>query len=412
MFIIQRSFPFLGILSFYCGMFFLPSLASAEDVESLIQKLNSPQRSERVNAEKSLIASGKKGLKEIEKQIELESEFSFQLQKIADTIRDNIASDSLLGTRISIGGNQSFTMQQMVEGIVEQTDFQVRVVDEFKQTPVTIPAQEIPFWKGIDLLGKEVGIGWQVQNKEIIFDPTFELLTGATTYPKSLRVEAVESRLKQSLLRINFRVDVEPEITPYFLKIRDQDFRLIDKVSSPMNLIPPFNRDAVREITVSNQSGFKFYVDFKSDDVIDTNSLTLNGKVEIVCAAQVREATSSLDNDEQIDPQVAVLKYEQTRNLLKLLARVKLPEELASFDSHRITLLHNEVWLSLKEDQRIAPVSKRIVQSVGGIHDVEFIFKVDEKLTPDVRFIYAYPNNVTTLSADFEVHGIAYNPAQ
>ncbi|MBT5020260.1 MAG: hypothetical protein HON04_16125 [Planctomicrobium sp.] len=57
-------------------------------------------------------------------------------------------------------------------------------------------------------------------------------------------------------------------------------------------------------------------------------------------------------------------------------------------------------------------MSKRIVQSVGGIHDVEFIFKVDEKLTPDVRFIYAYPNNVTTLSADFEVHGIAYNPAQ
>lgn len=394
----------------FWGTLHLPTLASAEEIENLIQKLNSPQRSVRISAEKSLIATGEEGLLVIEEQLGIDSEFSFQLQRIANTIREQIASASLLGTRISIGGDETSTIHQVIEEIVEQTGFQVRVIDDSKQTPVMISAQEIPFWKGIDLLGSQANVGWQILNgKEIVFNPDFQLRPGATAYPKSLRVAAIQARLKQSLLRVNFRVDAEPDVNPYYLKIRDQDFRLIDSVSSPMNLIPPFNRDAAREITIGDQAGFEFHVDFQMDEEIETDSLTLNGKVEIVCAAHTREAIISLEKNGQTDPQVAVINSKQTRNRLKLLARIRLPEELASFDSHRITLLHKEAWLSLKNDQRIAPQSKKIVRTAGGTHDVEFFFEVAQDLTPDAHFVYAHPSHVMTSTAEFEIQDFSYN---
>ncbi len=380
------------------------------DTDLLIQQLRSPERAKRIAAQRKLIDLGEAVLPRFKNVNNSKPTLAFHLQQIEEKIRLRLAMRSLSGTLITIQHQEPARLEPLTKSLSDQAGMSVSVETQLGNLPVQIDLKDQPFWKAIDTLSEKADVGWRRDRSGITFSAQALLKHGATDYPKCLRVAAIHQvprkifrrRSRQNLVRISFRVDVEPAIVPYFLTVRDQQFELR---SSDNQILSPFNPDAVREIPLVAQPWFEFAVDFHSESAITADDFGLDGEVELFCAARTTEIEVPLQDKKQADARVQFVSQVENATEQRVVVDILLPERVEQFDSHRLALLHRDAALLL-ENQRVPPQQMRIIEIDGQKHRVEYIFQESGKQSGQAKFVYSYPDLFTSLPVSFKIRGI------
>lgn len=409
-----RVWTFVSALPF-CIIGLSAETVAEESFENLILKLQSEDRAARTSAARELSEGGEETLRDLEAYNSADSNLEYQLRVISTKLRQRIARESLDGTQVTVGRPNEFTLQYAVESVSRQSHFEVHVAEEDRAKKLQFEQVKVPFWKSIDLIAQQADVGWEIENGDIVFDSNFRLRQGAVAYPKSMRIAAIHSResrgfssrAKRGIVRINFRVDIEPHITPYFVTVKDQDFLLKAKTKSgPVEFIP-FNPSSVREIGAVGEPAIGFYVDFQNDEMARLDDFLLEGSLSVLSAAKTAEIVLPLRALQQNEAELRVLEFDKADEKFRVLVAVDLPQELTRFDSHRLGVLHQQVWLNSKTGTRLPPKSTRIAKIEGQTHKVEFVFNAVQGSFEEFQFVYRYPQFVTTLSVDFAIDSMA-----
>lgn len=378
--------------------------------ELLIQQLRSSSRAKRIEAERELIDLGEGVLPHFRNLNHSDPALSFHLKQIEEEIRLRLAMDTLNGTLVTLQNTQPVALEQLTKTLTDQASMSVGVDSRLRNLPVQVEVNQQPFWKVIDELSQQADVGWSRDRSGVTFAAQALLKYGATDYPKCFRVAAIHHaprksfrrRLRQNLVRISFRVDVEPVIVPYFLTVRDRHFELR---SSDNQTLSPFNPDAVREIPLVAQPWFEFTVDFHSESEVKANEFELDGEVELFCAARTTQIEVPLNDEEQTDARVQFVSKRSNTTEQRVVADIFLPEGSEQFDSHRLALLHQDAW-RVEEGQNVPARQTRIVEIDGQKHRVEFVFPKAIGQQDQATFIYNYPDLFTSLPVSFKIRGI------
>lgn len=408
---------FLLILLISLGLTGCAKVVAAEprSVDELLQQLQSDQRAERLEAERRLIEKGEEILDAIAPREAFDSALQFRLAKIRSRILQQAASQTLNGTRVTMKDRRVLPLGTVSQIISQQTGNDLRADPTVSQLEVNLLAEDEPFWKVVDKLSEAGDIGWGRTAGGVKFSPEFDIKHDQAAYPKCLRVAAFH-RLQQQrfrgstrkgLVRLSFRVDVEPLVTPYFLEVHDQNFQL--RGDAGVSFFP-FNVAASREIPFVGESQFEFTIDFRVDEnsLAETRTVKefeLAGELELFCAARKTEIVVPLQAEADNQRLVQIVSTKREKAGMVITAEIEMPEGIEVFDSHRLALLHRGVVLRIGNEQ--IPVRQhRMTFAEGRRHTVEFTFATEVPVSEQVHFVYRYPQLFATLPVSFEIGGI------
>ncbi|WP_417849965.1 hypothetical protein [Thalassoglobus sp.] len=395
---------------------FAPFPASAidrEDVSLLILQLNASTRSERVQAERQLIDLGEEILPLIKQFRETNPELDFQLQTLKRKIQAETAASSLEGTMISLPSATPVKLREAVQQIRAQSEIDVSVAPSVEEVIVQVKDEKQSFWSAVDSLSKSGDLGWFHEDHSLLFSPRALLKHGATDYPTCFRVAAVHhlprqffrGRNRDTLSNIGFRIDVEPHIEPFFIKIHDQDFRL---TSSNQEELLPFNPDAKRVVERSSNPWFEFSISFLNDDPITSELVDVAGKGQLFCSARQQLLRRSLNSQSEIVEPMQGFSVQEKNDSLVVDMTLLMDEGIQQLDSHQLALLHRNVWLVSEDQQRVKPIRKEVLRIEGLKHSLQFTFPKPESDLEQTDFQYLYPEFLTTTPFEFSVKGIEY----
>lgn len=390
--------------------------AEPNPIQALIEQLGSEKRIERAEAETRLKELGEEALGAIESALQTESATSFQLQNIADAIRLDLAKRALTGTRVTIEPQNGTTLGSIAEFISKQTDYDVLVTPELSRLPAPVEIRDQPFWLAIDTLGRAADVGWDHIQTGVQYSPTAQKRFAIADYPQCLRVAAAQPllpktfrrRLRSQLVRIGFRVDVEPNITTYFLTVKDKAFSLHSQSDSGERINGPFNPGAVREVAPTSPEAFEFTIDFETENPITTETLNVKGEVELFCSAKTDHLRIALTPSSSEPGKLSIVSLERQESGLKLTIDIIMPKGIEEFDSYRQSMLHQRCWLIDQNSEKIPFEQKRIVTITGAKHRVEFLFSTLSSDVSNWTLAYDCPAVLTHYPISFHIREMPY----
>ncbi|WP_145196112.1 hypothetical protein [Thalassoglobus polymorphus] len=392
----------------------LPAIAiDREDVSLLIHQLNANTRSERVQAERQLVDLGEEILPLVKQFRKTNPELDFQLQTLQRKIQAETAARALKGTLISFPSKKPITLREAVQLIHAQSEIDVIVAPSVEEVVVQIAEEKQSFWSAIDSLSKSGDLGWLHENHSLLFSPRALLKHGAKDYPTCFRVAAVHQiprqlfrgRNRDTLTNIGFRIDVEPHIEPFFVRIHDQDFRL---TSSNQEALLPFSPDAKRVVERGANPWFEFSISFLNNNPITSEIVDVDGKGELFCSARQQLLRRSLASQSKVAEPVQSFSVQEQSDSIVVDIALLMDEGIQQLDSHQLALLHRNAWLVVENQQRIEPIRKEVLRIEGLKHSVQLTFPKPESDLDQIEFQYLYPEFLTTTSFEFSVKGIEY----
>lgn len=392
----------------------VPKTAAAQEVQELVELLDSDERVKRILAERELIRRGENVLEELQTVALKHPASEFHLERIASAIRSQVVQSALAGTKVTLPTDSQLSLGQATELIDQQTLFLVSCAPPLFPLKWNADLRDVPFWKALDELGQAADVGWERREHELLFTPDAMLKNGAPTYVDCFRIAAVHRLQKQSfrrrsaraLTRVSLRVDVEPTVTPYWLTLRDRDFQLNCDKMQPDSAISVFNPDAVREVSTVAGPWFEFSVDFTDSELPADQALNLRGTIEVFCAARTTAMELPLVTKDSANLRVKLVSSSQEGQELRIIVDVIMPQGVEKFDSHRLTLLHRDAELNLGSGVKRSPAHQQIIEMEDFRHRVEYMFRVTDPISMETQFTYRYPDYFTSRSLTFEIQGI------
>lgn len=385
--------------------------ASSADIEiqQLVEQLSSSKRSERIWAEEKLLNAKLNVLPELTTLAEQKREHRFQLLKLIEKIRKRAAEETLLGQTVLLD-QERFTAEERVKQVRQQTGIDLRLPSNLLKQPTTMEAGQYPFWQVVDELSKELNCNWQWDQASIYFVSSQSEEDVSREYVDCLRVQVLQSEKRQNLrskfrrglMRLNFQFDLEPTVRPFLLNLAANDFQLTSTTDEGDWIGKPFSPGSKLELPAGESPRFKASLDFIARDLPEDTDLSVKGKIELMCSARPREIRASLLNKESIQPELKIVETSEKANKIVVTVDIQLPEELAEFDSHRLSLLHQDAWLDSSDGTRSKPEQVQILSHTGSRHRVEFSFLSDHAKNTEA-FVYLYPDQVVFFPVSFKM---------
>ena len=402
------SYFWMAVVTALFGFVYNASSADI-DIQQLVEQLNSSKRSERIRAEEKLLNAELNVLPELTTLAEQKREHRFQLLKLIEKIRKRAADQTLRGQTVFFD-QERFTADERVKQVLKQTGIDLRLPSNVLKQPTTMESGQYPFWQVVDELSKELNYDWQWNQASIYFVSSQSKEDVSREYVDCFRVQVSQSEKRQNLrrqfsrglMRLNFQFDLEPTVRPFLLNFAANDFQLTSTTDEGDWIGKPFSPGSKLELPAGKSPRFKMSLDFMARDLPEDADLSVNGKIELICSARPREIRASLLNKKSIQPELKIVETSEKANKILMTVDIQLPEELAEFDSHRLSLLHQDAWLESSDGTRSKPEQVQILSHTGSRHRVEFSFSSDHAMHTGT-FVYLFPDHVVLFPVSFKV---------
>ncbi|MEW4490209.1 hypothetical protein AB1L42_19145 [Thalassoglobus sp. JC818] len=384
---------------------------NSKSVEQLVALLDSPKRAERVEAERRLIQLGESAIPDLEKLSVDNPIIDIQLDRIRNEIRKLAATRTLEGTRFSFDAPNEVNIQEFIQKLTGSTGNLVLTDPPNLSRRVRFEGKDVPFWQVIDEVCLHHDLGWRTSSNAVVLSTSERTRYDVADYVKCVRIGGIVQRQRQGfrqrrrgeLIRVEFRIDVEPQVVPFFAQVFDRDFELADE-----NLTAtPFNPDAGHELLFRGGRTAVFTIDFQTESEAIEFPISASGFITLFCAARREPIAIALDILQQSpDNRVRLEGISRTPAETIIRLSIQLPHNADELRSHRLGLLHRDVKLQLANGQTTASSRVELLSRRGLIHSLEVRFPSDVEAT---HLIYGMPELLTFLPVPFEIHGLERN---
>lgn len=365
---------------------------SPSEVRTLVDRLSSPRRADREEAERRLLDAGPAILPHLPIPAATADPAAREtLRRLRTALERRLAEESLAPTRVTWSGQA--TPAELAAIITAQTSNVVEIAaadDSQESPPLTVDWQQTPFWEAVGELMTRGKFG-------MVPPPAREADTPASL-PRRVRlaplggvvdgqavqtvagaaasgvfrweVVHLERRIPASgeeappLLRVQYRLRAEPRLRPLFVDYREAELR----IAADGRWLAPFNPQASRQPDFSREGTVEFSVDYLAEDLSASVPLRVLAQcaVEFAAAPQeivfrplhdrlpiVRRAgnvVASLDRLGELPPaESAGPTLSSSGDGRRAFVRLTLRYDEGGpvFESHRIAMVHREVSLVL-----------------------------------------------------------------
>ena len=449
---VYRSCMINGLMSGLC-LFVLLSLTSVtlaappaskaseqktingKQVEELIRQLDANQRMVRQRAELALVELGKPVLNLLPAP-ELVSSPSVHeaLQRIRLQIEKQAARESIKASLVNLQGR--FPLQQILQTIMKQTDNQLdwaRLSESQLKQQLDVRLIATPFWQAIDELTHKVPVTYQINGPrdQIHFEqlPTLQSDSApeaAVCYDGPFRITAEHVQTRplagsedQDLLRITFRIQVEPRLRPLFLSYAA---RKLQAEGSSGNSLPPFNPGAKYELPLGEGGkNLNITMQWVLERGQHPQAVRVHGHLEMELAAETLPITfrdlSASQGAVRRRGNVSVELIDVERNQLpgsqNLNVRIALSYDYGgpAFESHRTWIYHNRAYLEDAEGKKIwlGGSSQTTLESTGKIGVLYRFTGLPATARPD-QFTYLAPTLITAAPIELRFEKLELPP--
>ncbi|TWT58204.1 hypothetical protein KOR42_15750 [Thalassoglobus neptunius] len=387
------------------------SVPDEKKVSQLISQLDSPSRAERVQAERSLIQLGEQAIPALEEFPTDDPVIAIHLDRIRLAIRKTAATETLEGTRFSFEASQGIGIQEFIRNLTEATGNEVVTDPPSLSRRIQFHGDDIPFWQVIDDVCLHNDLGWRTSSQSVVLSTSERTRYDVADYVKCVRIGGTVQRQRQGfrqrrrgqLIRVEFRLDVEPQVVPFFAQVFDRDFELSNETLTAT----PFNPDAGHELLFRGGRTAVFTVDFQTNSETIEFPVNASGFITLFCAARREPITVALNSREQTpDNRVRLEGISRTPDETIVRLSVQLPHNADELRSHRLGLLHRDVKLHQNDGQVTSPTRIELLSRRGLLHSLEVRFPTGAEAT---HLTYGMPELLTFLPVPFEIHGLERN---
>ncbi len=386
-----------------------------ERISGLVSGLDAETRAERSAAESELMGLGPAVLDHLPPPDLLESAAAQDaLRRIRSQLELQAAEDSVRPSRVVLAGRSS--VAAAAAELERQTGNAVRLElpEEAGLQQIDLHLDHVPFWRAVNELTREAGIGWDVDASTgavlLVDTPTIPQRVAFSV--ESAYAVAVESISRRGeALRVEFQILAEPRLRPLFVSIADADFTAV----AGEERLSLFSPKARTELPMTSRGPARFAVLFQlphSDGV--AQSLRIEGEVTVHTAAaptevQFRDLSSRSPVARRRGGVTVTLERARwLSNPDDHGARIRMAVAYdaggPAFESHRTWIYHNEVYLEAPDGKRF-PVNDGFdttAQANGGVV-LEYRFKDLPDLRPaEWQLVYVAPTLLVDVPVEFE----------
>lgn len=371
---------------------------SPAEIRALVDRLASPQRAQREEAERQLLTAGPAILPHLPTPPETaDPAMRETLRRIRTALERRRAEESLAPSRVRWRGRA--TPAELAAVIAEQTGNAVEVVstaDPAGGPPLTVDWRQTTFWEAVGELTSRGQFGiLAVASAEV---------DGLTAAPRGVRLaplgaqvdgQLIEAavgaaasgvfrwevvRLERrtpaagerspALLRIQYRLRAEPRLRPLFVDYREAELR----IAADGRFLAPFNPQASRQPDFTRAGTVEFSVDYLAEELPAFAPLKASAGCAVEFAAEPQEivfrplrerlpivrragnVVVSLDRLGEL-PAAAGSTSPPAGDGRRAFVRLTLryDEGGPAFESHRVATVHREVSLVLPGGERRTP---------------------------------------------------------
>lgn len=282
------------------------------------------------------------------------------------------------------------------------------VLDQGAGEVAVAPIAEQPFWAALDQICHDHGLGWSWKDRATLKVDRSPTQSGAIAYEKGVRVAVRQVASSPKLTRLQFEIDVEPRLYPFFLQFQGDDFSL----ENGDQTWPVLSPDAQGEVFFVNENHAEFTVDFVGRPEMESVA-KVAGEFELMLPAErveliwnvnedMNQTKSTMSHKVQLFTHALMPEDDELKPYLEFI--VTMPDEmLRTFASHRLGLLHQDVALqSGAEAEWIRPEIVDIVRTQRNSQQVRYLFPPME-LTSAARVRYGVPEKIESMPVKFSI---------
>jgi hypothetical protein len=388
-------------------------------VAELVERLASPERSERIAAEQELLRRGPDVLESLPRE-SADPAVRDAVTRLRKRLEIERAEQAVRPTLISLHG--SGPAGDVLKGDLPLTPAQAA-------RPVFFDVEKQPYWGVTDDIARQIG-GWPgpVSSAGLTFrDRTPEDDAKQIGYAGAFRIAAGPVTTKptptpgRQLVRVPVEVRAEPRLRPLFLTCAAKDVTL---TGPDAKSLPPFTPDARYELPFGERGG---EADITLDFVADADPAgpwTLTGRFVATVAAGEERFAFPLDHNgprEATHGGVCVRLREATRRpdgTAEFELAVLYDRGGPAFESYRTWVYHNEATLryALATDgdrQTVClnhqPGFDTVAQSNGGVV-LRYRFGGIPSQAEEVTFEYVAPTKIVEAPLTVSINDLTVHP--
>ena len=391
-----------------------------KQVEELIRQLDDNQRMVRQRAELSLVELGKPVLNLLPAP-ELVSSPSVReaLQRIRLQIEQQAARESIKASLVNLEGH--YSLQQILQAIMKQTDNQLdwtRLSESQLKQQIDVRFNATSFWQAVDEVTHKVPVTYQINGPrdQIHFEPRASSESKTASDPavchdgpfritaERLQTRPLAGSENQDLLRITFRIQIEPRLRPLFLSYAA---RRLQAAGTTGTRLPPFNPGAKYELPLGEGGkNLNFTMQWILKRGQHPQAVRLHGNLEMELAAETLPITfrdlstsqGAVRRRGNVSVELVDVERKQLPDSQDLNVRIALSYDYGgpAFESHRTWIYHNRAYLEDAQGKKfwLEGSSQTTLESTGKIGVLYRFTGLPATARPD-QFTYLAPTLIT-----------------
>lgn len=402
------------------------------DVDALVERLASPERGERIAAERELLESGPSVLGRLPDENTISDPATrAAVVRIRKLLEDRRAEQQIEATRFVL--RDVGTLGEAVQSIEQHYDS--RRGEVFKLTPeqaamrIALKPVERPFWEWVDQLAEELKL-WPIEAergkvafrdrrpedeaKRVASEKGFRIVSGG------VELRTITGNVQKQLVRLPIEVRGEPKMRPLFLSYAADDFTLR---SGPDVSLEPFTPNARLELPLGEWGqGVGFQLNFVALAGELAEPLTLEGKLTATVAAGQEDFAFPIGGEESRLGEESrggvTVRLVDTSRKEDGTAEVGIAAVYGrggpAFESYRTWVYHNLAYLETVVEEKGVETARRIehepefetlAQSNGGVM-LRYRFEGIPAEAKSLTFHYHAPTNIVDVPLEVEIGGL------
>lgn len=402
----------------------LPSIVE-RDVALFVEQLGADSRQLRLRSEQQLLKLGPDILPLLPAVEQLPSVSAREaVRRIRTELELRKARESLLAGRITLKG--AFPLDHILRELVEQTDNPVDSTGlpaEIREGRMAVDFDQRPFWSALDEVRRRT-------------DPSFLVRTGsgclvlvqqpagagaqpsAVAYSGPFRIAARLSNPRSlpnddanQLLPVHFEIQAEPRLRPLFLKYAEADF---SGATAEAALLRPYNPDARSDLPLGDGNRTLLFL---APTLKPLGPIRLSGRFGVLTAAGTEVLTFAglargvTQRRGAVTVGIKNVTFPEKGNgagQTRVRVSVSYNSGGPAFESHRLWILRNRVYLLGTEDRRFEYNGLSTELQTDGAVVVEYRFEGLKKMPKEYSFVYEAPTLIVNAPVEFEILQIQY----
>lgn len=395
----------------------------AERVAELVRKLDSPQASQREEAQRQLLELGPQVLPLLPSVTrQTPAEVRTRLEQIHRTLTRAEIEAAAHPSRVTLSG--VLPLSQAAAAIATQTgnrlvDYRPRFMEQAGDPPIMLSLREAPFWEALDQVLDAAGLTLYPFPEERGALAYVNRPPGAVRRAKlghvsgcfrfePARLTAQRDLRNPSLQSLRLAVDVlwEPRLRPIALEVPLADLKAEDEKGQSL---APDNRATVEVPVDGVSSAASLELPLAAPPrsslwlarVGGTMSVLLLGRVETFEFPQV---VRTRQLEQQRGGVTVVLEgARKSGDLLDITLRVRFERAANALESHRGWIYENEAYLVDRQGRRRESVGLEATLLMPSEVGLSYKFDASEHATEELTFVYRTPADIHRLSVPWEL---------